>query len=99
MARGVLLNEGGILDNFFSMGHDGAYDIIALRWQTWNFASDGNITFRFERKGVLSDEMLPKYYYRDDTIALWKAIYQYTEDVIKNVYGKQNVLVSRDLTF
>ncbi len=86
-ARGTLLDEDGVFDEFISCGGpDKGHLALAVKtWAKWNFR-DARLPDDLRARGVDSHEVLAEYPYRDDALPLWKAIGEYVRDTLAAFY-------------
>ncbi|NTX07762.1 lipoxygenase family protein [Myxococcus sp. CA040A] len=86
-ARKGLLAEGGVFDDFIATGgpEKGHLQLGKKGYQRWKL-SDNRPRQDFERRGVLSPDVLPSYPYRDDALPLWDAFEDYVGGVLRHFY-------------
>lgn len=91
-ARGNLLTVGGPIDRAVGIGIGGVLATVAQRWAEWDFWEESPMR-DLERRGVDDRDVLPGYYYRDDAVALWTAIYEYVRDITAVWYTSDQALL------
>ncbi len=93
-ARDSLINDGGIIDQMFSLGTEGKKEL--LRRASAEYSVDWtNIKKSVKVRGVDNPDQLPGYYYRDDGLKLFNAIEDFVRDVV-NAFYKSDSLVRSD---
>ena len=85
-ARAQLLNEGGVIDQSFSIGGAGKGEFIKRYGRMFNVHVN-NIKRSVKERGVDDPNVLPGYYYRDDGLKIWNAIEAYVKDIIDMFYS------------
>ncbi|MEZ6017076.1 MAG: lipoxygenase family protein [Planctomycetota bacterium] len=88
-ARTVLINPGGVFDQFVSLGGpaQGHLQLAARCYARWKL-SDNALPNDLAARRVHDVERLPDYPYRDDCLPLWNAISNYIHGVL-SVYYKE----------
>jgi len=83
LLRTNLFNKFGPLNRYTSLGADGFQELTHQFWaspDSFHF-SDLNPVKDFNRRGVEDKNLLPGYYYRDDSLKLWDII----QSAVKNL--------------
>ena len=84
-ARATLINDGGIIDQFFALGTKGKGEF--LQRMSKIFSVDWtNIKKSVKTRGVDDPEKLPGYYYRDDGLKIFNAFEEYVTDIVNSFY-------------
>ncbi|XP_014775802.1 polyunsaturated fatty acid 5-lipoxygenase [Octopus bimaculoides] len=86
----ILVSPGGLIDNVMVIGRDGMFELIHKSSQGWNFLSDGHPATDFENRKVDDPKVLPKYYFRDDSLLLYNSIYKYVSSYIDIYYANED---------
>ncbi|XP_051851710.1 arachidonate 12-lipoxygenase, 12R-type [Antechinus flavipes] len=82
IGRALLLNEGGLSDRAMSLGLAGFAEVMCRALAETKY-EDLYLPNDFIRRGV---QDLPRYYYRDDCLAVWEALETYVSEIIKYYY-------------
>ncbi|MCU0919065.1 MAG: hypothetical protein MUF16_01815 [Burkholderiaceae bacterium] len=85
MARGSLLAPGGPIDETIAIGAEGSLTLVGMAYDEWTF-DDTDPVADLRRRGLDSAEVLPHYHYRDDALALYGAIRDFVEGVLRAYY-------------
>ena len=86
-ARLKLINDGGLIDQLFSIGGDGkGKDMLFQRASKIYDVQGANVKENVKKRGVDDKDLLPNYYYRDDGIQIWDAIESYVREIIGIFY-------------
>ncbi|XP_029653740.2 allene oxide synthase-lipoxygenase protein-like [Octopus sinensis] len=85
-----LVSTEGLVDKVMAIGRDGMYELIHNSSHEWNFSSDGHPATDFENRKVDDPKVLPKYYFRDDSLVLYNAIHKYVSSYIDIYYADEN---------
>lgn len=93
-ARNSLIAPGGPIDETIAIGAEGSLTLVGLEYENWTFATTNPVT-DLENRGLLSEEVLPGYHYRDDALKLFTAIKQYVNDLLR-VYYPDDETVQKD---
>ncbi|XP_071945288.1 polyunsaturated fatty acid 5-lipoxygenase-like [Antedon mediterranea] len=88
LALKTLLNPGGWVDKTMAVGRLGMFEITRRRFKSWQLCIDGTFPKELESRGLSDPKVLPKYYYRDDGLLLWNAIYKYVSQVVDGHYDQ-----------
>ncbi len=67
-ARSSLINEGGVIDQIFSIGGQGKVELFKRTSEAYT-VDVTNIKQSIEERGL---ESVPKFYYRDDGLKFWE---------------------------
>ena len=97
-----MLSQGGPADSTLSIGHGsrGIIELLQKSFPRFNFDHELIFPNNIKEKTVKNPngrdvEEIPNYHFRDDGLALWKAIRSYVEDVI-NVFYETDEDVQED---
>lgn len=72
-ARTSLLAPGGAIDKTMAAGYRGSLELLSLGWKDWSFKRlDPRADLK--ERGLDDPALLPEFPYRDDALALWRAI-------------------------
>ena len=85
-ARSKLINDGGIIDQIFSVGGAGKVELFKRSGSAYRVQWT-NIKENLKERGVGDPEMLPGYYYREDGLKVWNALEEYVSDIIDLFYS------------
>ena len=85
-ARLKLINEGGIIDQVFSIGGKGKEELFRRAYTAFD-VEGANVKENVKKRGVHDQHLLPHYYYRDDGIKVWDHIESYVKEIIYIYYG------------
>ena len=81
-ARSSLINEGGVIDQIFSIGGQGKVDLFKRASEAYT-VDITNIKQSIEERGL---ESVPKFYYRDDGLKLWEYFESFASTIIDEFY-------------
>lgn len=84
-ARRELLAPGGPLHECFGTGLDGALELMRRGHAKWRYFA-GDPLSDFAARGVGDPETLPGFYYRDDTLKVWRATQKFISGVLDQFY-------------
>ena len=93
-ARVKLINNGGLIDQAFSIGGEGKNELIWRASKVYD-VQEANVKQNTKEQGVDDPTLLPNYYYRDDGILIWNAIESYVTEII-GIFYKSNDDVKED---
>ncbi|XP_060063355.1 allene oxide synthase-lipoxygenase protein-like [Ylistrum balloti] len=85
-ALGNLVGPGGWFDNATSIGRLGTFEIIRRVISTWRMDVEGTLPKELESRGVLDENVLPGYYYREDALPLYGIIKKYVSNYLALYY-------------
>ncbi|XP_033743196.1 allene oxide synthase-lipoxygenase protein-like [Pecten maximus] len=85
-ALGNLVAPGGWADRALSVGIKGMFDVIRRKCLQWRLDIDGTLPKDLERRGLLGDNVLPGYYFRDDALQVYNAIFNFVVKYLKLYY-------------
>lgn len=91
-ARNTLIAPGGPIDKSIGIGAEGSLTLVGLAYDRWTFDAADPIA-DLEQRGILSDDVLPHFHYRDDALALFKAIRRYVHDLLRVYYTSDQLIV------
>lgn len=83
-ARRDLIAPGGVVATSIGPVIDETLKLVAKARLDWRW--DENRPDRMFKARALSAEALPKFPFRDDTLLIWKAVYQFTASYISHYY-------------
>ncbi|XP_071550915.1 allene oxide synthase-lipoxygenase protein-like isoform X3 [Panulirus ornatus] len=81
-----LVSVGGWVDNCMTQGVKGIFELMRRGFECWRFDREGQIEKELEARGVLDENVLPYYPYRDDGVPLYNAIKKYVTTVVSHHY-------------
>ncbi|GAB1603281.1 allene oxide synthase-lipoxygenase protein isoform X1 [Argonauta hians] len=90
-----LVSPGGWVDKTMTIGIDGMFQLIYKGIQSWDFSLDGVCPKELASRKVDDPKVLPKYYFRDDSMALYDCIYKYVASYV-DIYYANNDSVAED---
>ena len=93
-ARKNLINDGGLIDQIFSIEGEGKNELIGRASKAYN-VQGANVKWNTKERGVDDPTLLPNYHYRDDGILIWNAIESYVTEII-NIFYKSDDDVKED---
>ena len=93
-AREVLINDGGIIDQTFSIGGKGKEMLMQRASKVYD-VQGANIKENVTKRGVNDPTLLPNYHFRDDGILIWNAIESYVTEII-GIFYKSDDDVKKD---
>ena len=93
-ARATLINDGGIIDQFFAIGGPGKVELLKRISANYSVHST-NIVKSVRARRVDDANLLPGYYYRDDGLKIWTAIETFVKEFVAEFYDS-NEKVSND---
>ena len=88
-ARASLINNGGIIDNLFSIGGEGKRELIKRVSREYSVHWT-NIERSVKQREVDNKEELFPYFYRDDGLKVWKATKEFATEIINEFYKTDN---------
>ena len=86
IARATLINDGGIIDQIFSIGEKGRVQLIQRASKAYSVYWT-NIKRNLKERGVDDPKQLPGYFYRDDGLKVWNAMEDYVRGVVDAFYS------------
>ncbi|XP_069130261.1 polyunsaturated fatty acid 5-lipoxygenase-like [Argopecten irradians] len=93
-ALGNLIAPGGWADRALSVGIKGMFEVIRRKTQQWRLDVDGTLPKDLEHRGLLGENVLPGYYFRDDALQIYNAIFNYVVKYLKLYYGSPEKLMN-----
>ena len=84
-ARRVLISDGGVIDQTFSIGGKGK-EMLMHRASMVYDVQGANIKENVKKRGVDDPILLPNYHFRDDGLLIWNAIESYVTEIIGIFY-------------
>ncbi len=84
-ARTKLIAPGGPIDESIAIGCEGCLTLVGIEYEQWRFDVNEPRS-DLQRRGVDDTSLLPKYHYRDDSLALYDVIYRYVNDLLRVFY-------------
>ncbi|XP_076360034.1 allene oxide synthase-lipoxygenase protein-like isoform X1 [Tachypleus tridentatus] len=95
-ARGLqkLINENGWVDLTMTVGRCGMFDLIKRGFKQWRMNVHGIIPNDFKAREVDDPNVLPNYPYRDDAVAIYKAINNYVTNVVQFYYDSSEKVIN-----
>ncbi|XP_033743197.1 allene oxide synthase-lipoxygenase protein-like [Pecten maximus] len=91
-ALGKLVSPGGWVDKAMSIGRLGMFEIVRRETSKWRMDVEGTLPKDLESRGVLDENVLPGYYYREDALPLYSIIRKYVGDYLALYYDSQQKL-------
>uniref|UniRef100_A0A0L8H317 Lipoxygenase domain-containing protein n=1 Tax=Octopus bimaculoides TaxID=37653 RepID=A0A0L8H317_OCTBM len=85
-----LASPGGWVDKTMTIESGGLVELFHKSVQRWDFYRDGIPANDFANRKVDDPNVLPKYYFRDDSLALYNSIYKYVSSYIDIYYVNEN---------
>ena len=95
IGRNTLISKDGVSDRILSIGQGGHIDIMAKAY-TYFHMGHLDLPEMMERRGVMDKNVLPNYYWRDDTLAVWGALEKFAISVLTTHYKGSDAGVSQD---
>eukprot|EP00106_Octopus_bimaculoides_P012233 XP_014779675.1 PREDICTED: allene oxide synthase-lipoxygenase protein-like [Octopus bimaculoides] len=87
-----LIAPGAWVDQTMTVGSDGMMKLLCKGLQEWDFYRDGIPANDFANRKVDDPKLLPKYYFRDDSLLLYECIYKYVSSYIDIYYGNDEAV-------
>ena len=84
-ARKRLINQGGLIDQVFSIGGQGKEMLFKRAYKIFNVWG-ASVKANVKKRGVDDIDLLPFYYYRDDGMMIWDAIEKYVKKIVDHFY-------------
>lgn len=84
-ARRKLLAPGGPIDKTLAAGAAGSLELLAKAWAQWSYA-DMHPIEDLKRRGVMDEDALPRYDYRDDVQQIWAALHDFVSGYLALFY-------------
>ncbi|OQV17101.1 Allene oxide synthase-lipoxygenase protein [Hypsibius exemplaris] len=81
-----LINPGGWVDRTTAIGCVGMFELIKRGCHVWRLDTHAVPPVEIAERGLTSPEILPNYPYRDDAIAVYKAIEAYVTSMVEYFY-------------
>lgn len=85
-ALGELVSPGGWVDKSMSIGRLGMFEIVRREVRKWRMDVQGTLPNDLESRGVLDENVLPGYLYREDALPLYNIIKKYVGDYLAIYY-------------
>ncbi|XP_029647282.1 allene oxide synthase-lipoxygenase protein isoform X1 [Octopus sinensis] len=85
-----LASPGGWIDKTMTIQSGGLVELFHKGLQRWDFYRDGIPANDFANRKVDDPKVLPNYYFRDDSLALYNSIYKYVSSYIDIYYVNEN---------
>ena len=89
LSRTLLIPEGGVSDQIFSIGGGGHVTLMQKYYRSITWGSY-DLPKMLKERGVDDPEKLPRFYYRDDALSLWNAISTFVKEIIDIYYSSDN---------
>ncbi|ESP02741.1 hypothetical protein LOTGIDRAFT_224684 [Lottia gigantea] len=86
----VLISEGGWVDKVMNIGAKGMFKLIEKGLDEWRIDLHGTLPNDFKSRGVLNQDILPGYHFRDDSLLLYHAIQKYVENYVSLYYDSED---------
>ncbi|XP_013400520.1 allene oxide synthase-lipoxygenase protein [Lingula anatina] len=86
LAVNFLVEPGGWVDKTMSCGRDGMLQLIWKEFANWRLDVNGTLPNFLKERGLLDEEVLPNYYYREDALPLYWIIKKYVSTIINHHY-------------
>lgn len=93
-ARHSLIAPKGPIDETIAIGAEGSLTLVGLEYERWTFDTTNPIK-DLENRGLLSEDVLSGYHYRDDALKLFSTIKTYVNDLLR-VYYPDDETVQQD---
>ena len=77
-----------------TQGVEGIFSLMVRGFDRWQFSVNSCPEYNLKSRGVLDEEILPYYPYREDALPLHCAIKTYVSKVVKHYYGKYFLFIS-----
>ena len=88
----MIQGPDGAVPRIMSMGWGGLYPLLKKGWD--NFSMETYDPSKGFKERQVED--LPKYYYRDDSLAVWNSINSYCRKTVSYFYGNSDEAVQQD---
>lgn len=88
----TLLAEGGWIDTTMSIGASNTYKLVSQFKDVWRFDLHGTPPEEFKSRNVEDPEVLPNYYFRDDSLLIYSIIRNYVNDYVQLYYDCDEAL-------
>ncbi|CAI9737991.1 allene oxide synthase-lipoxygenase protein [Octopus vulgaris] len=85
-----LVNPGSLTEKIMPIRTEHMFQLIDKSLKRWDFLGDGIPMKEFQSRKVDDPKVLPKYYYRDDSLALYNCVYKYVSNYIDIYYADEN---------
>ncbi|QDZ20236.1 lipoxygenase [Chloropicon primus] len=95
IGRNTLIAKDGVSDKILSIGQGGHIEIMAKAY-TYFQMYHLDLPEMLERRGVMDKDVLPSYYWRDDSMEIWGAYHKYAKAVLTAHYDGKDSGVRRD---
>jgi len=95
IGRNTLIAKDGVSDKILSIGQGGHIDIMAKAY-TYFRLYHLDLPEMLSRRGVTDRNVLPDYYWRDDSLKIWNALSKYATSVLTQHYQGSDLHVRRD---
>ncbi|XP_033731578.1 arachidonate 8S-lipoxygenase-like [Pecten maximus] len=89
----TLIKPGGSVDKFMAAGTDGVFELIKRKLAVWRMDEDGTLPVDLEKRGVLDDNVLIGYHYREDALPLYDAIKHFVTKYVGLYYENSETYV------
>ncbi|XP_023930539.1 allene oxide synthase-lipoxygenase protein-like [Lingula anatina] len=93
LAVSSLVSENGWVDKTMSSGRLGMFDVVAKAIVDWRLDIDGTLPKHLEARGLLDENVLPNFYYREDALPLYWIIKKYVSQIINHFYDSPEKMV------
>ncbi|KAK7175682.1 hypothetical protein R3I93_000062 [Phoxinus phoxinus] len=89
VARGNLINENGVISEISSLNTNGTNEVIKRAMETLTYES---LCFPETIKDRGMEDVLLKYYYRDDGMRIWEEIHSFVSAVVEIYYDSDEAV-------
>ncbi|KAK2188581.1 hypothetical protein NP493_128g05087 [Ridgeia piscesae] len=85
-----LISPRGWLDNCTTVGREGLLELIRRGTAEWRIDVNGSLPRDLKSRGLLDQNILPYYGYRDDGLLIYNAIEGYIKEILEHYYDTAN---------
>ena len=96
LARDRLFVKGGLLEKALSLGGGGQIQLMQKYYRSVTWASF-DLPKMMKERGVDDAQKLPRFYYRDDALSLWKAMSEFVKDILSIYYPNDDTVAKVSL--
>ncbi|XP_060586275.1 allene oxide synthase-lipoxygenase protein-like [Ruditapes philippinarum] len=93
-----LIGDEGYVVKLLNIGREGLLELINRKNKNWRMDVEGTLPNDMKERGLDDTSCLPEYYYRDDAMEIYNAIFEYVKKYLDLYYPTDNdVMTDQEL--